>query len=89
MCSPDGHANCACQTAKCSTLLKRVLYRELTSPQIWVSEAHAKILSVTFVLVTAVDQMVLGPVRCLAKIHCTAALACEMANFHAWEMTHP
>ena len=37
-------------------------------------------------LVTVVDKLILSPVRCLAKLHCTAAfLPCKMANFQGWE----
>ena len=35
----------------------------------------SKVLSVKFVLVIVVDQMVLGPVNCPARIHCTAVFA--------------
>ena len=34
-----------------------------------------------FILVTVVDQMVLGPVSCLGQIHCTAVFALPNSKF--------
>ena len=42
-----------------------------------------KKFSVTFFLVTVVDQLVWVSASCPVKIHFTAPLPCEIANFHS------
>ena len=51
----------------------------------------AKILSVILVLVTVIEQMVLGPVSCPEKVRCSAVFAmrnCQLSR-RGGEMTHP
>ena len=54
-----------------------------------VSEAFPAIIFCDlFSLATLVDQMVLGPVSCPAKIHCTAVFALRNGRFSRLGVTH-
>jgi len=55
-----------------------------------VSEAFPAIIFCDlFSLATLVDQMVLGPVSCPAKIHCTAVFALRNGKFSRLGATRP